>query len=581
MVQATNRKEVKVTLADILVSQGVMTKDQLTQCVAEQQTSEASFEQVILNMGFATGESIAGALESYYNVPFMDLNSYVIDPEVIKLVPERLARKYKFLPLFKITDNISISIVDPKNLFGIDDIRDKLGCDIEITVSTEDQIFQALNRYYGSTTELEDLTDIVDEIVQAEFGDIDEDVEVEKVKEVDLEKVSEKKLAQAPVVKLLNTILYRAIREGVSDIHIQQEEDAMLVRYRLDGILYQASVLPKTLRTTLVSRIKVLSGMNIAESRAPQDGRFKVKTEGREYDFRVSSMPTIYGESVVMRVLDKSTAAVKLEQLGFAEDSLEIYQSLIDKPNGVILITGPTGSGKTTTLYASLSKINSPDINIITVEDPVEYRLRYIRQTQINVKAGITFASAIRAILRQDPDVVMIGEMRDYETAEIAIQAAMTGHLVFSTLHTNDAPGAVSRLIDMGVEPFLIASSVIGVVAQRLVRGNCTRCTESYVPHGKMLRDIGLQDKIGTTFSKGRGCDYCRNTGYKGRVGLYEILVIDDQIRDLVIKRETPHVIAKVAKETQNFKTLVMDGVGKVEKGLTSVEEVLSVATAT
>ena len=343
--------------------------------------------------------------------------------------------------------------------------------------------------------------------------------------------------------------------------------------------MYQASVLPKNLRTTLVSRIKVLSGMNIAESRAPQDGRFKAKTEGREYDFRVSTMPTVYGESVVMRVLDKSTAAMKLEQLGFSENSLGIYQSLIEKPNGIILMTGPTGSGKTTTLYSSLNQINSTDINIITVEDPVEYRLRYIRQTQINVKAGITFASAIRAILRHDPDVVMIGEMRDRETAEIAIQAAMTGHLVFSTLHTNDAPGAVSRLIDMGVEPFLIASSVIGVVAQRLVRANCKECSENYVPNNKLLKSIGLQDKVDITFSKGRGCDYCRNSGYKGRLGLYEILVMDDQIRDLVIKRETPHVIAKVAKETQGFKTLAFDGLDKAEKGLTSIEEIFTVAS--
>jgi type IV pilus assembly protein PilB len=579
MAQAAVKKELTVTLADILISQGIITKDQLKQCEPEQQKSGASIEQAILKMEFATYESIAKALESYYNAPFMDLNNYVIDAEVIKLVPERLARKYKFLPLFKITNNMSIAIVDPRNLFGIDEIRDKLGCDIEVTVSTEDQILQALDRYYGSTGAMEDLSNIVDEIVQAEFGEAEEDVEVEKVKEVDLEAVSEEMLEKAPVVKLLNTIIHRAIREGVSDIHVQQEEDVMLVRYRLDGILYQASALPKTLRATLVSRIKVLSGMNIAESRAPQDGRFKVKTEGREYDFRVSTMPTVYGESVVMRVLDKSTAAMKLGQLGFSENSLNIYQSLIDKPNGIVLITGPTGSGKTTTLYASLNKINSPDVNIITVEDPVEYRLRYIRQTQINVKAGITFASAMRAILRQDPDIVMIGEMRDRETAEIAVQAAMTGHLVFSTLHTNDAPGAVSRLIDMGVEPFLIASSVIGVVAQRLVRGNCKHCTENYVPDEKLLKTIGLQDQSNIKFSKGKGCEYCRNSGYKGRLGLYEILVIDDKVRDLIIKRETPYVIAKMAKETQNFKTLVVDGVDKVEKGLTSVEEVLTVAT--
>ena len=266
----------------------------------------------------------------------------------------------------------------------------------------------------------------------------------------------------------------------------------MLVRYRLDGVLYQASSLPKSLRTTLVSRIKVVSGMNIAESRAPQDGRFNVRAEKRQYDFRVSTMPTVFGESVVMRVLDKSTATVELGQLGFSEDSLSIYQSLIDKPNGIILMTGPTGSGKTTTLYASLNKISSPDINVITVEDPVEYRLQYIRQTQINVKAGITFASAIRAILRQDPDVIMIGEMRDRETVEIAVQAAMTGHLVFSTLHTNSAAGAISRLMDMNVEPFLIASSVIGVVAQRLVRSNCKHCTVNYLPGEDLLRNIGL-----------------------------------------------------------------------------------------
>jgi type IV pilus assembly protein PilB len=271
---------------------------------------------------------------------------------------------------------------------------------------------------------------------------------------------------------------------------------------------------------------------------------------------------------------------LKLEQLGFAEDSLGIYQSLIEKPNGIILMTGPTGSGKTTTLYASLNKINSPDINIITVEDPVEYRLRYIRQTQINPKAGITFASAIRAILRQDPDVIMIGEMRDRETAEIAVQAAMTGHLVFSTLHTNDSPGAVSRLIDMGVEPFLIASSVLGVVAQRLVRANCKHCTENYLPNERLLKSIGLQDQSDITFSKGKGCDHCRNSGYRGRIGIYEILVMDHTIRDLIIKRESPHVIAKVARETQSFKTLVGDGVDKVRNGLTSVEEVLTVATA-
>jgi type IV pilus assembly protein PilB len=579
MIWKEVQTESKMSLADILVSEGVITMDQLEKCQDEQKKSEAPFEQALLTMEFATRESIANALGTYYDVPYVSLDDYDIDTNVLKLVSERLARKYKFLPLFKIINNLTIAISDPRNLYGIDEIRDILDCDIGVTVSTENQILQSLDRFYGST--VEDLTDIVDEIVQKEFEGLNEDdIEVEKVKEIDLETISEEMLEKSPVVKLLNTILHRAIREGVSDIHIQHEEKSMLVRYRLDGILYHATSLPKKLCNTLISRIKVISGMNIAESRLPQDGRFKVKITDREYDFRVSTMPTVFGECVVMRILDKRTATMKLSQLGFSTGSLEIYQSFIERPNGIVLITGPTGSGKTTTLYASLNRINTPDKNIITVEDPVEYHLDLIRQTQINVKAGITFASAMRSILRQDPDVIMIGEMRDRETAEIAIQAAMTGHLVFSTLHTNDAPGAISRLIDMGIEPFLIASSVIGIVAQRLVRSNCKHCTETYVPGEKLLKGVGLQDKADITFSKGKGCDHCRKTGYKGRIGLYETLTIDDKIRDLIIKQETPYVIAKAARETQDFKTLVDDGVDKVEKGLTSVEEVLTVASA-
>ena len=578
MVLMELQRESKTTLADILVSEGVITTDQLDKCQDEQDKSEVPFEQTLITMGFATRESIANSLGAYYDVPYMDLDTYDIDPDVLKLVSERLARKYKFLPLFKIADNLTIAISNPRNLYGIDEIRDILNCDIGVTVSTEDQILQSLDKFYGST--VEDLTDIVDEIVQNEFDDLGDDVEVEKIKEVNLEAISEEELERSPVVKLLNTVIHRAIREGVSDIHVQHEADSMLIRYRLDGILYHASTLPKKLRNTLVSRIKVISGMNIAESRLPQDGRFKVKVKGRDFDFRVSTMPTVFGECVVMRILDQRTASMSLDQLGFSTGSLDIYQSFIERPNGIVLITGPTGSGKTTTLYSSLNKINSPDKNIITVEDPVEYHLNLIRQTQINSKAGVTFASAMKSILRQDPDIIMIGEMRDRETAEIAIQAAMTGHLVFSTLHTNDAPGAISRLIDMGIEPFLIASSVIGIVAQRLVRANCSHCTETYVPGERLLKGAGLQDKTDITFSKGKGCERCRDSGYKGRLGLYETLAVDDNIRDLIIKRETPHVIAKSARKTQDFKSLVDDGISKVENGLTSLEEVFTVASS-
>ncbi|MFQ5863396.1 MAG: GspE/PulE family protein [Candidatus Brocadiales bacterium] len=581
MIIETGKKELRITLAEILVRKGMITKDQLKKCKEEQQKSNTSFEQVVLKTGLATQESIAKVLEFYYNVPYVDLEHYDVDPQVIKVVSERMARQYKFVPLFKIASTLTIAIADPRNLFGIDEIRDKLGYEIEVTVSSEDQILQALDRYYGSTAE--DLGSVVDNIVRKELGDVEAeaDVEIEKVKEVDIDDTLGSKQDQAPMVKLLNMILLRAVREGASDIHIQPQESNILVRYRVDGVLYSSANLPRNIRPALASRVKVLSGMNIAETRVPQDGRFKVKNDGNDYDIRVSTMPTIYGETVVMRILDTSTAAMKLEQLGFSQESLDTYQSLIEKPCGVTLITGPTGSGKTTTLYASLNKINDPEINIMTVEDPVEYRLKLIRQTQVNVKAGVTFASAMRSILRQDPDVVMIGEMRDRETAEIAVQAAMTGHLVFSTLHTNDAPGAVSRLTDMGVEPFLIASSVIGVVAQRLIRTNCKHCIETYVPDERLLEALGLQGTSNITFSKGKGCNYCRKSGYKGRIGLYEILVIDDKIRDLIINRATPHAIKKFAKENQNFKVLLEDGIEKIKKGLTSVEEVLTATSVT
>lgn len=572
MVLQTVTAGLKNTLADILINQGVITKNQLERCQEEQQKSGDLFEHIIRKLDLATEESVAKALESQYDVPSVDLVHYIIDPQVIKLVPERLAREYKFVPLFKIRNTLTITIANPKNLFGIDEIRDRLGHEIEVTVSTEDQILQTLDKYYGSVRE--DLSAIVNDLLTDERASTEIEVNEEKIKEVDIDNVAV--LERTPVVKLLNVVLHMAIREGVSDIHIQPEEGEILVRYRLDGILYQSTALPKALSPALVSRIKVLSGMNITETRAPQDGRFKVKRDNQEYDLRVSTMPTIYGETVVMRILDKSASTMKLEQLGFSQNSLEVYQSLIERPNGIVLITGPTGSGKTTTLYASLNMINYPDINIMTVEDPVEYRLRMVRQTQVNVKAGVTFASAMRSILRQDPDVVMIGEMRDRETAEIAVQAAMTGHLVFSTLHTNDAPGAVSRLVNMGVEPFLIASSVVGVVAQRLVRANCKRCVETYAPEEQMLKSIGLQGTANITFSKGKGCEHCRQSGYKGRVSLFEILTIDDKIRDLIMNRGTPHTIRKHAVETQDFKTLREDGIDKVVKGITSVEEVLT-----
>lgn len=484
--------------------------------------------------------------------PWVDLDTYLVDEKVVNLIPEAFARKHHLIPLFKIGNILTVAMADPKNILAIDEVALKTGCEVEPVIATESQIERAVDQYYGVSGSIEEIIkEVADKGIEFSGGE------------------------EAPVIKLLNLIMLQAVRDRASDIHLEPDEDTVRTRYRIDGILHEVTSLPKSLQQALISRIKVMGGLDIAETRTPQDGRAHIKMAGKEIELRISAFPTMYGENLVLRILDQSTPLMGLEDLGFFQEMLRYYESLIRRVYGIILVTGPTGSGKTTTLYASLNAINSPEKNIITIEDPIEYRLNLIRQTQVNPKAGITFAAAIRSILRQDPDIIMVGEVRDFETSETAIRAAITGHLVFSTLHTNDAPGALTRLMDMGVEPFLISGSILGILAQRLVRTICPYCKESYVPDEREIETLSIANTKETVLYRGKGCKMCRQTGYRGRTAVFELLVINEPIRELIMERAPSRVIRKTASETQGMKTLREDGLEKVLKGITTLGEII------
>jgi type IV pilus assembly protein PilB len=498
---------------------------------------------------------IANANDNNMSATYVDLDSYLIDEKVVDLVPKSLAERYQLIPLFKIGNTLTVAMADPHNISALDEVGLKTGCEVEPLVSTGIQIKTAIHRYYG-------IRDSIKEIVE-ELAEGGPEPSVAK---------------DAPAIRLLNLIMIQAIQDGASDIHLEPDQNSLRTRYRIDGVLHEVNSLPKHLQSALISRVKIMGDLDIAESRAPQDGRSQIKVEGKEIELRISTFPTIYGENIVIRILDKSNALMGLEDLGFSKDIMRRYEILIKRPQGIILVTGPTGSGKTSTLYASLNSINSLKKNIITIEDPVEYRLDIIRQTQINPKAGLTFAAATRAILRQDPDVIMVGEIRDPETAEAAIRAALTGHLVFTTLHTNDSAGALTRLMDIGIEPYLISSSVVGSLAQRLVRTICPKCKEHYQPEEKVVKDLGLSMAEDLVFYRGKGCKNCWHTGYKGRTALFELLVLNDTIQDLIMQRAPSRMITKMAMETQSIQTLRKDGADKVLRGITTVDEVNKVS---
>ncbi|MFH0764415.1 MAG: type II secretion system ATPase GspE [Candidatus Omnitrophota bacterium] len=555
----------KKTLGESLVEEGIIAADQLKKAHEEERRTGQRLRNVLVKLGFIAEDDLVSFLSEKFGVPRIELANYLTDPKLSELVPEELARKYELVPVWKVGNRLICAMVDPMNIFALDEIGAMTNLIIEPAVATEPEIRKALNDYYSAKGSMEDLIKSID----------DKKYAVEKDKEIDVKKLQG--IVEEPVViKLVNLIVMQAVKQRASDIHIEPEEEILKIRLRVDGMLHEISSPPKHFQSALISRIKIMANLNIAERRVPQDGRFTIKMEGRQIDVRVSCVPTIYGENVVLRLLDAASAMLTLGDLGFSSEILDKYDKLVVRPYGIILVTGPTGSGKTTTLYASLNKINTVEKNIITIEDPVEYKLAGIRQIQVDPKVSLTFASGLRSILRQDPNVIMVGEIRDLETAEIAIQAALTGHLVFSTLHTNDAPGAVTRLTDMGVEPFLVSSSIIGVLAQRLVRKICPDCKEKYVPTREMLKDIGLSGDEKIDFCTGKGCEKCMNTGYRGRIGIYELMIPDDSIHNAIISRSSANEIRKIAVSA-GMSTLMHDGIEKIRRGITTVEEALRV----
>ena len=543
----------------LLLQAGLINEEMLVKAEEETKCTGLTIEKALEKLGFTTAEDIVKTRANSLGIPYLDLETCQIEAGLVKLIPESIARKYKVLSLFKIGDTISLGMLNPSDIVAMDQIRRLIpSVHIEVILVSEKNMEKALDNYYGSGSTASKIAQIIGEGSK-------------KTKQPGMVESAE----DAPVIKLIDSLITEATKNRVSDIHIEPEQKNLRVRYRIDGLLQEVDLLPKNLQDSVISRIKVLANMDIAESRSAQDGRINMGLGGKELDIRVSTFPTIYGENVVLRLLDKTSVILGLKELGFIEEGLAGFNKLIRRPNGIILVTGPTGSGKTTTLYAALTSISSMEKNIITIEDPVEYELPLIRQTPVNPKAGITFANGLRSILRQDPDIIMVGEIRDKETAEIAMQASLTGHLVFSTLHTNDAPSALTRLIDMGVEPFLVSSSLIGIMAQRLVRLICLKCKEKYTPDPEILNSLGLP-KDGAYFH-GRGCPACKKTAFVGRIGIFELLILNEEIRKMVEAKSSADEIKKKAVAL-GMKTLRQDGINKVLKGLTTPDEVIRVA---
>ena len=554
-------------LGDILVDAGLLSVDQLDRGLEHSRQKHMQVGQALIRLGFVSAEEIMFALSEQLNLPYVSLASYQIDPEAVKLVPEQTAREMRLIPLFKIGNVLTVAMANPMDIFTLDDVAMKTGLEVEPAICSDEELGQALDDYYGSTASVQEVVQIIQD---KEGGDgLTENV----YSDVTFLDSAE----EAPVIKLVNLIFTQAIKDGVSDIHIEPQEDKLLVRFRIDGILVKAYEQPKNLQGSITSRIKIMARMDIAERRLPQDGRIQLRIENRDIDFRVSTMPTANGENIVLRLLDKSNVIVDMKDLGFTTNILDKFLALLNRPYGIILVTGPTGSGKTTTLYSALHSLNSEDKNIHTIEDPIEYRLPLIRQTQVSTKIGLSFAGGLRAFLRQDPDIIMVGEIRDLETATVATQAALTGHMVLSTLHTNDAPGAVSRLIDMGVEAFLVTSALAGVVAQRLVRRICNRCTEHYEPTPALIKQLKLKPNGHYQLSRGKGCRYCKNKGYRGRLALFELMELTDPLKEKILTGGSSADLRRLALK-EGMKSLYHDGIVKALKGLTSVEEVMRVS---
>ncbi len=562
------------TLEQILIREKKITEENLQKVIV--QGNGKSIGKRLVEMGYIAEEDMLNIMGRLLNLSYLKLSELEKSPafsaDNIPRLDDRISvkfmKEYKLFPLKMDNNTLTLAMSDPLDVSTIDEVRLITGCDIQVCLSMENEILDAIEKQYGTgaTTMERIIGDMSEEEIDLMGGEAEE--ETEHLKDL---------ASEAPVIKLVNLIITRAVEISASDIHIEPFEGDLKIRYRIDGVLHDMESPPKKLQSAVISRIKIMSKLNIAERRLPQDGRIRFKAMGKNIDMRVSTLPTIYGESIVMRILDRGGVVLDLGKLGFPSKELKQFENLISKPYGMFLVTGPTGSGKTTTLYTGLHKINSPDIKIITIEDPVEYQMHGINQIHIKPQIGLTFASGLRSIVRQDPDVIMVGEIRDPETADIAIQSALTGHMVFSTVHTNDAAGAITRLQDMGVESFLMSSAILGVLAQRLVRVICKSCKTPVKLESRAMDELGVKEGLGSfTVYEGKGCDECSNTGYRGRVGIFELLIINDDIRRLILQKTSANIIKEKARE-QGMKTLREDGWDKVKQGITTISEVLRV----
>ena len=544
-------------LGERLIDAGLVTPDQLDLALREQKRTGERIGEILINLGFVAQEQISAVLASQAGVNFVQLDNYLIEPAALKCVPESLARRHKLIPILLEPPKLTVALANVFDVLAIDEVQRITGYVVDVVSATESSVLAAIDQYYTGGVSIE-------EIVQKSIRQ----VEAGRLSEADL-------AAGAPIIRLVDQIFLTGVQDGATDIHMEPEERVFRIRFRVDGKLRMGPSLPKMLQPAVTARVKILSSMNIAETRQPQDGKINFYVGKRKIDLRVSTLPTVHGENLVLRVLDKSKLVLGLESLGFDETTLARFRRLVESRNGIITVCGPTGSGKTTTLYSALSYINSLDRSIVTLEDPVEYELPVIRQCQINVKAGLTFASGLRSILRHDPDVILVGEMRDGETVELAVRSALTGHLVFSTLHTNDAAGAVPRLINMGQEPFLVASSLRAVIGQALIRVSCTACRETYTPSAETIERAGLPtESIHGTFLRGAGCAQCGQTGFRGRIGVYELMEVTPAIARLIMKRANSQDLLEAAM-SEGMTTMRQDGVAKAMRGLTTLEEVV------
>jgi type IV pilus assembly protein PilB len=570
-------------LGETLLKENLITPHQLKEALDHQRVHGGRLSSTLVKLGMLSDEEVTAVLSRQYGVPSVNLDLFEVDPAAVALVPQETAERYSVLPLSRVGATLTLAMVDPTNVFAIDDIKFMTGLSVEPVVVSESTLNVAIKRHFGSSRELE-LAKVMEDLVaeSTTVSDYDEEVdqlELEAEEEIDLENL-ERMADDAPVVKLVNVILVDALRRGASDIHIEPYEKEFRVRFRMDGVLYNIMTPPMKMRDALTSRMKIMARLDIAEKRLPQDGRIKIRVRldgrSRELDFRVSTLPTIFGEKMVLRLLDKENLRLDMTQLGFEEESLAKFKRNIEKPYGMVLVTGPTGSGKTSTLYSAIQTLNTPQTNIMTAEDPVEFNLAGINQVQMKESIGLNFAAALRSFLRQDPNIILVGEIRDFETAEIGVKAALTGHLVLSTLHTNDAPSTISRLMNMGIEPFLVATSVNLIQAQRLIRRICKECKTEVRTPAEALIDIGFpaSEVPDIKTYKGAGCGTCNTTGYKGRVGLYEVMEVTDELRELILVGASGLELRRKAVD-EGMLTLRQSGLEKIRQGMTTIEEVV------